>query len=246
MKKKIGVLLLLMVFCFASVLTTFAAPSKVVDNAGYLTADEKNEVADRLEKISTKYDYDVFVMTVNGLDGVSAEKAAMDNCDSLSGGRDGLILLIDADAREYAIAASGSGKTRFSSVAKSGLIKSFESDLSAQNYKRAFLDFAQEAEKILSATQDGKAYKKPFNPVKSGVIAFVISIIIAFITTGSKTAELQSVHMQTAATEYVKKGSLKLTDSRERFLYRKVEKKEKPKSSQNTGDANHTTASGKF
>lgn len=60
------------------------------------------------------------------------------------------------------------------------------------------------------------------------VIGAIIGILIAvFVMLGHKS-KLRSVHMQHAAANYIKSGSMKVTTSREIYLYKKVRSFEKP------------------
>ncbi len=54
------------------------------------------------------------------------------------------------------------------------------------------------------------------------VIALCIAMIIAFIIVSSMKAKLKTVRNQPYANEYLKKGSFKLVNSRDIFLYRSV------------------------
>ena len=61
---------------------------------------------------------------------------------------------------------------------------------------------------------------------------FVIAIIAlasGFITTGVMRGKLKSVGFKRNATDYVRKGSFRLAEKNDFFLYRKVDKREKPK-----------------
>ncbi len=61
------------------------------------------------------------------------------------------------------------------------------------------------------------------------VIGIIIGIIIAvFIMLGHKS-KLKSVHMEKAASNYIKQGSFQLTSSREIYLYQRVNRVAKPK-----------------
>lgn len=61
------------------------------------------------------------------------------------------------------------------------------------------------------------------------VIGALIGILVAvFVMLGHK-GKLRSVHMQHAAANYIKQGSMKVTTSREIYLYKKVDTREKPK-----------------
>ncbi len=63
------------------------------------------------------------------------------------------------------------------------------------------------------------------------VIGAIIGILIAvFVMLGHKS-KLKSVHMQHAAANYIKQGSMQVTSSREIYLYKKVDAHEKPRNS---------------
>lgn len=61
------------------------------------------------------------------------------------------------------------------------------------------------------------------------IIAVIIGIVIAFIIAGVQKSALTSVEMQRAAANYIKQNSLKFSVKTDNFLYKKVEKEEKPK-----------------
>lgn len=60
-------------------------------------------------------------------------------------------------------------------------------------------------------------------------ISFGVGILVTFIVVGSMKAAMKTVHMQAAASDYTKSGSFNVTESRDVFLYRNVERTEKPK-----------------
>ncbi|MBR4628052.1 MAG: hypothetical protein IKO47_10205 [Ruminococcus sp.] len=66
--------------------------------------------------------------------------------------------------------------------------------------------------------------KKKFNPVKSFIIALIISLIIAGIAVGSMYSKLKTVHKKDAASDYKKEGSFVLENSSDNYLYKKVSK----------------------
>ena len=60
-------------------------------------------------------------------------------------------------------------------------------------------------------------------------------------------SQLRSVAFQENAASYVREGSMNLTNSRELFLYRDVNRTERPKessSSDSGGSSTHTSSSG--
>jgi uncharacterized protein len=55
--------------------------------------------------------------------------------------------------------------------------------------------------------------------------------------------QLKSVALQKRATDYMKPGSLNITDSRDFFLYRHIDRTEKAEKSEG-GSSTHTSSSG--
>ena len=59
------------------------------------------------------------------------------------------------------------------------------------------------------------------------LIAIVVGIIIAAIIIGIQVSALKSVNERHEASDYVKQGSLQLSQKTDVFLYKKLEKTEK-------------------
>ncbi|MBP0972309.1 MAG: hypothetical protein J5851_00215 [Oscillospiraceae bacterium] len=64
------------------------------------------------------------------------------------------------------------------------------------------------------------------------LIAIVVGIIIAAIIIGIQVSALKSVNERHEASDYVKQGSLQLSQKTDVFLYKKLEKTEKPQNNQ--------------
>lgn len=60
------------------------------------------------------------------------------------------------------------------------------------------------------------------------LISLGIGFIIALIVTGIMKSKLKSVHMQSAASEYIESGSFKLNGQNDFFLYKTTEVQPKP------------------
>ena len=63
-----------------------------------------------------------------------------------------------------------------------------------------------------------------FPTVKQILIAVVLGLLIGWITAGVMKGKLKSVEAQQNAASYLKKDSMKVTHSSERFLYRNISK----------------------
>ncbi|MBP3309386.1 MAG: hypothetical protein J6L05_01050 [Ruminococcus sp.] len=60
--------------------------------------------------------------------------------------------------------------------------------------------------------------------VKQFVISLIIALIIAAIAVGSMVGQLKTVRKKQEASDYKKEGSFRLEESRDTFLYKKVNK----------------------
>ena len=79
------------------------------------------------------------------------------------------------------------------------------------------------AEDAASAAESGG-----FDPMWI-VIAIVIGLIISFITMMVHKSALKTVRSERAAANYIKQGSVDINVRRETYLYKKVDRREKPK-----------------
>lgn len=248
--KKTGMILKMILLCavlvFSVNIQAKAAGNRLVDNADILTQSEEADVLSELNAVSQKLNFDVVVFTVETLDGRSAVNAAETIYDNGGYSGDGVILLISMEDSAWCITATGYGTNALNENARDKIGRAVQSELSAGEFASAFITFAQQCEERVSLAQSGEEYREPFDFLKTVVIGFVISFIVGLIVTGSMAGQLKSVHMQTAAAEYVKKDSLKLAASGERFLYKKLDKKERASSSTQNGNSGHSSTTGKF
>ena len=91
--------------------------------------------------------------------------------------------------------------------------------------------------------------KKPFPLVSNIFISLGIGFVIGLAATSAMASQLKSVAMQKSAVNYVKRGSLNVTNSSELFLYANVNKEYiEPSSSSggsSGGSSSHTSSSGR-
>ena len=74
------------------------------------------------------------------------------------------------------------------------------------------------------------------------IIALIIGFVVALIATGIMRGKLKSVRAKYEAADYVRSGSMKVTESRENYLYRHVSRIPRPKDS---GSSTHRSSSGR-
>jgi uncharacterized protein len=76
------------------------------------------------------------------------------------------------------------------------------------------------------------------------LISAGVGLVIALITVGIMKGKLKTVRRQPAAGNYVRKGSMNITESSDLFLYSKVNRTAKPKNN-GSGSSTHTSSSGR-
>ena len=90
---------------------------RLVDDAGLLSDSEEEELLGELDEISERQEFDVAVVTVNSLEGKTAEAYADDFYDYHGYGfgtdHDGILLLVSMEARDWHITTTGYGITAF-------------------------------------------------------------------------------------------------------------------------------------
>lgn len=71
-------------------------------------------------------------------------------------------------------------------------------------------------------------------PLSRLPIALIVGLIIGFLIIHGIASKNKSVKMQKNATVYMRQGSLVITGSADNFLYKNVERREKPKPQNDT------------
>ena len=172
--------------------------------------------------------------------------------------KDGIFLFVNGESGEWYIYTCGKGTKLFNADRINNIGEQVKDDIAAGRYYYAFINFAElcdgyitegyqtlsvEAQQPITneqaeaktakpgevpAEQENSGKKKPLS-IMWLPISFGVGILVAFIVVGSMKAAMKTVHMQAAASDYTKSGSFNVTESRDVFLYRNVERTEKPK-----------------
>lgn len=172
--------------------------------------------------------------------------------------KDGIFLFVNGESGEWYIYTCGKGTRLFNADRINNIGEQVKDDIAAGRYYYAFMNFAElcdgyitegyptlsvEAQQPITneqaeaktakpgavpAEQENSGKKKPLS-IMWLPISFGVGILVAFIVVGSMKAAMKTVHMQAAASDYTKSGSFSVTESRDVFLYRDVERTEKPK-----------------
>lgn len=232
--------------------------TRVIDEANILNDTQEEKLCTMLDGISERQQCDVVVVTVNSLKGKTAEAYADDFYDEngygQGSGDDGIMLLISMEYRDWAITTHGYGITAFTDTGIEYIVERLKPYLSDGDYADAFICFAEVCEQYLTQARTGKPYdtenlpKAPFNFLLYIPLALIIGLILAFIILSVLKGRLKSVRRQATASDYVRKGSLNITESTDIFLYSKLSKRPRPQNdnfSGGSGSRTHTSSSGR-
>lgn len=237
-----------------AVLPVWAAGSlpRLVDDADLLSDSEEAELLGKLNEISERQQLDVVVVTVNSLEGMSVVDYADDFYDYYGYGfgeaEDGVLFLISMEEREWHISTKGYAITVFTDAGLDYMTQWIVSDLSSGEYAAAFTTFADYCDDYITQAATGVPYdvdnlpSEPFAFFTMLLLCLLIAFVIAFIATAVMKGQLKSVYSRSESDDYVKNGSLNLTKKNDLFLYRHVERREKPK--ENTSDSSGSSAGG--
>lgn len=269
-KKKIWCCLFSLLWMFVLIFSVMASeipdiPTErqkplLVDEAGLLSEEESSTLINKLEEISQRQKNEVAVVTVNSLEGKTAEAYADDYYDYNGYGYgendDGLLLLVSMEEREWAVTTYGYCHTvAFTDAGLDYISSEFRRKLSSGEYAKAFDCFADLCDDFLTQAATGEPYDVDNMP-KGKVSPFwlytdlVVAFFISFGIVKGKSRNLKSVKKQESAKAYERRGSLSLRRSTDSFVNRIVTQKtirnEKNSSSGSSGgSSSHISSSGR-
>ena len=259
--KKIICVLFALIMCISMSVVCFAEETedmyRLVDQANVLTDSEEASLLAKLDEISEKHQFDLVVMTLDTLDGEDLEDTANILYELYYGygdTDDGMLFLLVMDTRDWTVSKNGFGLTAFTDAGFDYIFDKISGDLGNDYYADAFTAYADLCDDFLTQAKAGNPYtadnlpKDPFNTTMNLVICLGIGFVVALIVTGVMKGQLKSVRAKYEASDYTKKGSLMINESRDFFLYRTVSRTEKKKDddSDRGSSGSSRNQSGKF
>lgn len=229
-----------------------------VDSAEVLTTDELETLKSKLAQISDENNIDVGVVTVDYLDGKSAQEFTNDLFEQNKFGkgenRDGILLLVATEDREWAMSTHGSAKEAFNEEGLDYLSGEFLPYLSDDDFYSAFENFADNAQELGTMYVAGDPYGEgeyvddENYPVDENIVeeekginnevwiplSIVMGCAISLIIMMMYKSQLKSVKSESRADDYL--IDMKLVKSQDIFLYRTVTRTMRPKNENNSND----------
>lgn len=262
MKKRVFTIFFALLLSVISAIPVFAESNvaRLLDEPDLLSDSEEADLESKLDEISERQKVDIVVAAVNSLEGMTAMEYADDFYDYNGYGfgaeKDGILFLISMGERDWYISTTGYGITAITDAGREYIAEQFIDDLSGGEYAAAFTTFAELCDEFITQAKTGEPYdvdhmpEEPFDPFGCLIIALGASFVISLIATRIMKGQLKSVHSQLVADSYVKEGSMRLTKEKDLFLYKKVDRRERPKpedsgnSGSSGGSKTHTSSSG--
>ena len=218
----------------------------VFDDADLLSDEEELALTEKLSGISGTYNAQIVVCTINSMDGGDIDEFLEYIYDYMEFGygenRDGVLLLVCMDPREYRILSNGFAGVAIDSGDIDDIGDAIVSDLSDGDYAAAFDEFADQCDYYLGGFINGF----PFNFGKNLLICLVIGIIAGVVVAFILKGQLKTVRKQNQANVYVKPGSMQVTVHNDFFLYRDVTRTKKQSSSSSGSGSSRSTGGGSF
>jgi len=249
MKKTVSILMALMLCTVLAVTASAAAePFRLYDGADLLTDAEESELSEKLDSVSEAYKVDLIIVTVDSLEGASADDVVQEVYDEAALGygesRDGVMLLVAMTESEYRILSNGTlGAAAVDDEDIESIGNTVAESLGDGEYVTAFNAFIDECEYQINGEINGF----PFDYTTNLLISLGVGIVAALIVTGVMKGQLKSVEKQFAAAEYTKKDSMQVTASTDLFLYSVVDRRKKEsESSDSSSGATRHVGGGKF
>lgn len=226
---------------------------RLVDAADLLTESEKSSLLAELDEVSRRQKMDIVVVTAESLQGYTAQEYADDFYDyggyGYGAGKDGILLLVSMEERDWWISTCGYGISVFTDAGIEYLSEQFLGDLSDGEYASAFHTFVSQCDAFITQAREDEPYDRE-NPPRAPLsliwipAAFASGLVLALLVVAVMKSRLKTVRSQAAAGSYIREGSMHITENREFFLYRNVHRTAKPKQNHSSGSSVHTSSSG--
>ena len=220
---------------------TSAHSNRLVDDGELLTAAQETLIAKRLDEVSQKHQLDLVIVTEKTLNGKDKVAYADDYFDYNGYGfgedHDGILLLYCPNEGVRYISTTGAAIGIFEGDSFSELTGEIIPYFDRNDISGAFMSFADTCDDMI---ESARAF-----PWGMLIIALLIGALLSYlIPMSSMKGELKSVRSQAAASDYVRAGSMNLTQNRDVFLFANVTRTEKPKNTSSSGGT-HTGSSGR-
>ncbi len=215
------------------------------DDADLLTDSEEAALVQKLEDVSHAHNTQLVIATLPALNNGNIDDFVEYLYDSMDFGygdtREGVLLLVCMDPREYRIMSNGYAGVAIGPDQVDTLCDFMDLYLPKGSYVAAFNSFADQCGEMLQYYESGSPFQVGKNLAISLVIGLVVGLIVVFILKG----QLKSVRKKYTAHVYVKQDSMHVNLKHDIFLYRNVTRTKKQERVESTSSGSGATARSK-
>lgn len=263
LKKLISLILALLLVSGLS-LSASAALTRVNDEAGLLYPEEILALEETAQTLSDAYGIDAVILTVDSLNGQSAQDCADNYYDGSGYGDDGVLFLLAMSEREWYISTCGKVIYALTDYGIQQLGEAVLPYLSGGDWAGAFGHFLECLPYYLDAYEAGspvdgyadysgdyyhgeqeEVVYAPQEYEPSFPLSLLIGLVGGGITIAVMRSSMKTNRSQRTASEYLKKGSWHLYRHLDLFLYSNVSKSRKADDSSGGGSSVHRSSGGR-
>ena len=231
----------------------------IVDSAGVLSESERTALTNIAEAVSAQYACDVAVVFVRGLGNSSSIMDYTDDFFDYNGygfgvGKDGVMLLVDVQGREYWISTSGFGIDAFTDAGQLYLKDLFVKYLSSGDWAGAADAFISGCGRFLKQARSGHPYDIGNMP-KNGFNLYallgdaVVGLLLGGLPLIKAKKEMETVKPKRDAGDYIRGMAPQLTHKNDTFLGSSVTRVPIPRDNERSdngggGSSIHISSSG--
>ena len=236
----------------------------VTDEADLISSSDESSLTSKLQAIKSKHGFDVFVVTVNSIDGMSPTEFADAILDNAGFGADGkdkpaILLLLSMEDRDWAISTNGPAIDAFTDAGQEYLMDQVVPYLSKGDYAGGFSEFADQCEDFITRYEKGDEYdtnnlpqENPLDEVPAsarGLGGLIVGALSSLVVVSRQKSQLKSVRGRTTASDYTSASDLSIYDHRDLYLYRtmsRVRIRRDDDKHHGGGSSVHTSSGGGF
>ena len=225
--------------CLLLVLLLLAVPVSaqwdlMYDGENLLAAEEAIDLESDYADFAASHDFIPILVTTDSFEGKSAETYAGNWYDSHGYPADGILLLVSLTEGEWYILTNGVCYDRISDWDAEEMGEILVEYLRDGDYYEAFAMFPELAEHFMEASDSNvggvEAPTGKKNYGKTIAICMGVGLLIGLIAVAIMASMMKTVRSQSGAADYVRSGSMHLTNQRDIFLYSHVTRTPRPKS----------------
>lgn len=225
MKMKRFLIVLLALCCLVG---SAMAENRVIDEAGLLSAQEKETLEQTIAQIQEKHQMDVVVLLVDSIGSKQPRDYAADYYDyggyGLGSSKDGVLFLLSMGTRDYFTLLTGRAIPVFTNARQALLHEEMAPYLSDGEYFTALEKYLHRVDVImgLGVPADGygeSVYTPDERAGKLFPFVLIAALVVSLITAFSLKGQLKTVRRKNEAMSYVRDGSFHLTRSQDIYLY---------------------------